>query len=74
MKERLQITISKNLKEKMNEAKDSYGGYSGLIERAVHEFLSHPVVPDEDDIQELNEVINHNEWTSLDDLKKKIKR
>ena len=74
MKERMQITISKNLKEKMKDAKDFYGGYSGLIEHAVHEFLSYPVEPYEDDIKDLKEAKENNEWIPLHDLKKRIKR
>jgi len=43
MKTRMQITVTQELKRKMDEAKDFYGGYSGLIEDAVREFLSRPV-------------------------------
>jgi len=74
MKERMQITISKSLKKKMKDAKDFYGGYSGLIEQAVHEFLSYPVEPYEDDVHDLNEAKKDNDWISLDALKKKIKK
>jgi len=73
MKERLQITISKDLKEKMKDAKDFYGGYSGLIEHAVHEFLTYSVEPYEDDLQDLKEAKKKNEWIPLNALKKKIK-
>ena len=74
MKERMQITISKELKDKMKNAKDFYGGYSGLIEKAVMEFLYRPVEPYEDDIQDLYEAKKKNEWITLDTLKRKIKK
>jgi hypothetical protein len=38
----MQITISEDLKEQMDPAKDFYGGYSGLIEKAVGEFFAPP--------------------------------
>ena len=53
MKKRMQITVSEDLKKQMDDAKDFYGGYSGLIEKAVAEFLARPVEPYDDDIKDI---------------------
>ena len=52
-KKRIQIKISEEIKKQMDDAKDFYGGYSGLIEKAVDEFLSRPVEPYEDYIKDI---------------------
>ena len=74
MKERMQITISKEVKDKMKYAKDFYGGYSGLIEKAVVEFLSRPVEPYPDDITDYEEAQKENYWIDLYTLSDKIKQ
>ena len=72
MKKRMQITISGDLKEKMDLAKDFYGGYSGLIEKAVEEFLTHPVEPYPEDIEDAEAAKGSNEWIDLESLRQKI--
>jgi hypothetical protein len=74
MKIRMQITIKNEIKEKMDLAKDFYGSYSGLIEKAVEEFLSQPVEPYEEDKKDAETARKSNEWTSLEDLKAKLKK
>lgn len=73
MKKRMQITISKEIKEKMDDAKDFYGGYSGLIEKAVSEFLTRPVEPYEDDIEDIEKVKHSKEWIDIESLRNKIR-
>ena len=73
MKKRMQITISKEIKEKMDDAKDFYGGYSGLIEKAVSEFLARPVEPYEDDIKDIEKVKHSKEWIDIESLRNKIR-
>ena len=72
MKVRMQITLSKELKTLMELAKDFYGGYSGLIEKAVKEFLSKPVKPYKDDITASQEAKKDNQWIELSELEKEI--
>ena len=72
MKKRMQITISEEIKKKMNDAKDFYGGYSGLIEKAVAEFLARPVEPYKDDIEDIEEAKKSDEWIDIESLRKKI--
>jgi len=74
MKKRMQITISEDIKKKMDDAKDFYGGYSGLIENAVAEFLSRPVEPYEDDIKDIEEAKKDDEWIVLETLKSKLQQ
>lgn len=74
MKRRMQITISEKIKSKMDDAKDFYGGYSGLIEKAVFEFLSRPVSPYKDDIQNIEKAKKENEWVNIESLAKKISK
>ena len=69
----MQITISSKLKEKMELAKDFYGGYSGLIETAVVEFLARPVEPYPDDIADARAARKNTEWIELESLKRKIR-
>jgi hypothetical protein len=73
MKKRMQITISEEIKEKMDLSKDFYGGYSGLIEEALKHFLSSPVKPYLEDISDYEKAIKENQWISLEELRKKIK-
>ena len=73
MKKRMQIMISEELKMQMDDAKDFYGGYSGLIEKALSEFLSRPVEPYDDDVQDIMEARKAKEWIDIDVLKKKLK-
>jgi len=73
MKKRMQITISDELKKQMDDAKDFYGSYSGLIEKAVSEFLSRPVEPYEDDIHDIEEVKKSDEWIEIENLRNKIR-
>ena len=68
MKKRMQITISDDLKQQMEAAKDFYGSYSALIEQAVIEFLARPVVPSQQDIQDIQKARNQNEWISFESL------
>jgi len=72
MKKRMQITISEGLKEQMDLAKDFYGGYSGLIEKAVEEFLVRPVEPYPEDIVDAEAAKGSNEWIDLESLRQKI--
>ena len=73
MKKRMQIMISEELKKQMDDAKHFYGGYSGLIEKALAEFLSRPVEPYDDDVQDIMEARKAEEWIDLDVLKEKLK-
>ena len=72
MKRRMQITISEELREQMDVAKDFFGGYSGLIEKAVKEFLVRPVEPYPDDIEDAQEAKRRDEWIDLESLRQKI--
>ena len=72
MKKRMQITVSEEIKQKMNLSKDFYGGYSALIEKAVEEFLSRPVEPFDEDVQDSEEARRENEWVDLESIKKAI--
>ena len=72
MKKRMQITVSEEIKQKMNLSKDFYGGYSALIEKAVEEFLSRPVEPFDEDVQDSEETRRENEWVDLESIKKAI--
>jgi hypothetical protein len=74
MKKRMQITISEEIKKQMDDAKGFYGGYSGLIEKAVAEFLSRPVEPYEDDIKDIEEAKKANEWIDLATLKRNLQQ
>ena len=74
MKKRMQITISEEIKKQMDDAKEFYGGYSGLIEKAVAEFLSRPVEPYEDDIKDIEEAKKANEWIDLAALKSNLQQ
>jgi hypothetical protein len=74
MKKRMQITISEEIKKQMEDAKDFYGGYSGLIEKAVVEFLSRPVEPYKDDIKDIEEAKRENEWIDLATMKSKLQQ
>ncbi len=74
MKKRLQITISEEVKKQMDDAKEFYGGYSGIIEKAVVEFFSRPVEPYDDDIKDIEEAKKTNEWIDLAVLKSKIQQ
>jgi len=58
-----------NEKENANH----YGSYSGLIEKAVSEFLSRPVEPYEDDIHDIEEVKKSDEWIEIETLRNKIR-
>lgn len=73
MKQRMQITVSREVKEKMAAAKDFYGGYSGLIEKAVMEFLVRPVEPYPDDINDAKAARKAAEWIELESLVRKIR-
>lgn len=73
MKKRMQITISEEIKTKMDLTKDFYGGYSGLIEEALKHFLSSPVKPFPQDISDYEKAKKENQWISLEELRKKIK-
>lgn len=72
MKTRMQITLSEEVKEKMEYAKDFYGGYSALIEKAVTSFLDRPVEPYPEDISDAETARTSGEWTSLDVLKRDL--
>jgi len=72
MKNRMQIVISEELKKQMELAKDFYGGYSGLIETAVWEFLKRPVESYPDDIEDVKEAKSSDEWIDIELLRKKI--
>jgi hypothetical protein len=72
MKKRMQVTISEELKEKMDMAKDFYGGYSGLIEKAVEEFLTRPVEPYPQDIEAAESAKIEDEWVDLESLRNSI--
>lgn len=72
MKKRMQITVAKELKEKMDLAKEFYGGYSGLIEMAVQSFLSRPVEPYAEDIEDAEDARKRDEWIDLESLKSMI--
>jgi hypothetical protein len=72
MKKRMQVTISEELKEKMDMAKDFYGGYSGLIEKAVEEFLTRPVEPYPEDVEAAESARIAEEWVDLDSLRDSI--
>ncbi|OFW62905.1 MAG: hypothetical protein A2Z35_03930 [Actinobacteria bacterium RBG_19FT_COMBO_36_27] len=74
MKKRMQITISEEVKKQMDNAKEFYGGYSGIIEKAVVEFFSRPVEPYDDDIKDIEEAKKTNEWIDLAVLKSKIQQ
>jgi hypothetical protein len=74
MKTRIQITVNSEIKKKMDLAKDFYGGYSGLIEKAVEEFLSQPVEPYEEDKRDAENAKKSKEWISLTELKAKLKK
>ena len=74
MKKRMQIMISEEIKKQMDDAKDFYGGYSGLIEKALAEFLSRPVEPYEDDITDIEEAKKADQWIDLNTLKKNLKQ
>ena len=74
MKKRMQIMISEEIKKQMDDAKDFYGGYSGLIEKALVEFLSRPVEPYEDDITDIEEAKKADQWIDLNTLKKNLKQ
>ena len=70
----MQITISEEVKKQMDNAKEFYGGYSGIIEKAVVEFFSRPVEPYDDDIKDIEEAKKTNEWIDLAVLKSKIQQ
>lgn len=72
MKKRMQITVAAELKEKMDLAKEFYGGYSGLIERAVESFLERPVEPYTEDIEDAEDAGKSDEWIDLESLKSLI--
>ncbi len=72
MKKRMQITVSEEIKRKMDLSKDFYGGYSALIEKAVDDFLSHPVEPFAEDVQDSEKARRKNEWIDLESIKKAI--
>ena len=72
MKKRMQITVSEELKEKMELSKDFYGGYSGLIERAVEDFLARPVEPYPEDIEDAKSAGESTDWVDLQSLKRRI--
>lgn len=72
MKKRMQVTISEDLKKKMDLAKDFYGGYSGLIEKAVEEFLTRPVEPYSEDIDDAETAKAKDEWIDLESLRERI--
>jgi len=74
MKKRMQITISEEIKKQMDNVKDFYGGYSGLIEKAIVEFFSRPVEPYDDDIKDIEEAKKANEWIELTVLKSKLQK
>ncbi len=74
MKKRMQITVSEEIKQKMNLSKDFYGGYSALIEKAVEEFLSRPVEPFAEDLQDSDRAKRENEWVDIESIKKTILR
>ena len=74
MKKRMQITISVAVKQRMDESKDFYGGYSGLIERAVEEFLSRPVEPYPEDIRDAKNARQSDEWVELNALRDRLLR
>jgi hypothetical protein len=75
MKERMQITVSPEIKRKMRDSKDFYGGYSGLIERAVEEFLSRPVTLYPEDIRDANAARRaQTGWTELNKLRERLIR
>lgn len=69
MKKRMQITVAVELKEKMDLAKEFYGGYSGLIEMAVESFLAQPVEPYAEDIEDAEDARKRDEWIDLESLK-----
>ena len=72
MKKRLQITLSEETMKKMDLSKNFYGGYSGLIEKAVEEFLSLPVEPYTDDIEDADAARKSKVWIEIEELKRKI--
>ena len=72
MKKRMQITVSEEIKQKMDLSKVFYGGYSALIEKAVDYFLSQPVEPFAEDVQDSEEARMENEWIGLESIKKAI--
>lgn len=72
MKSRMQITLSEEVKEKMEYAKDFYGGYSALIEKAVTSFLDRPVEPYPEDVSDAEAARTSGEWKSLEVLKKEL--
>ncbi|KPJ88972.1 MAG: hypothetical protein AMS17_03620 [Spirochaetes bacterium DG_61] len=74
MKKRMQITISEKIKKQMDDAKDFYGGYSGLIEKAVTEFLSRPVEPYDADIKDIEEAREADEWIDIITLRNKLQK
>jgi len=74
MKKRMQITISEEIKKQMDDAREFYGGYSGLIEKAVAEFLARPVEPYEDDIKDIEEAKKANDWIDLAALKSNLQQ
>jgi len=66
--------ISEKIKNQMDDAKDFYGGYSGLIEKALTEFLSRPVEPYEDDVADIEEAKKTDEWIDLETFKRNLKQ
>jgi len=72
MKKRIQITVTEELKEKMDLAKEFYGGYSGLIEMAVESFLARPVEPYTEDVEDAEDARKSDEWIDLESLKSLI--
>ena len=72
MKKRMQITVSEDLRRKMDLSKDFYGGYSALIETAVADFLSRPVEAYVEDIEDSEQARAENDWVDTRALKKAI--
>jgi hypothetical protein len=58
----------------MDMSKDFYGGYSGLIETAVTEFLSRPVEPYPENIRDSKRARKSDQWIELEALEGKSRR
>ena len=65
----MQITVSMEVKEKMDFAKYFYGGYSALVEKAVESFLERPVEPYPEDITDAETAKSSGQWKSLEAVK-----
>lgn len=67
-KTRLNITVDQEIKAQMELIKDSYGGFSGLIEKAVILFLKQPIDPYDDDVNAYRASLASDDAINIDEI------